>query len=69
MNGDLTTLQPSNLFGVDIDAENVISRVGQTGTRDQPDVTSTEYRDPHKSPILSLRNRQDYYRITMKRGD
>ena len=40
---DLTLLQTFDLRGVDIDAEDVVARVGKAGAGHQADVTRTKY--------------------------
>ena len=43
----LAALQALDLVRIDVDAEHAITRIGEAGARDEPDITGTEDRDAH----------------------
>src|SRR5260370_388649 len=54
---DIATIQGRDSFGVFINADHVVAKIGKTSTRDKPDIAAANHRDTHQVP-LSLRTRQ-----------
>jgi hypothetical protein len=53
---DIATVQGRDLFGVLINADNVVAEISKTSTRDKPDIAAANHCDVHRYP-LSLRTR------------
>ena len=46
---NLAAVQPLDLAGIDIDTDDMVARIRQTGAGDQADVAGAENRDAHLS--------------------
>jgi hypothetical protein len=53
---DIATVQGRDPFGVLVNADHVVSKIGKTSTRDKPDIAAANHCDMHQFP-LSLRTR------------
>jgi len=47
-NRNATSQECVDLGGVDVDARNVVAKVGESSAGDQTDVAGTDYRDPRR---------------------